>query len=245
MELEKLISKKDAIHLLEIIYDTTRCNDTDYFTKLLGSVQDLVPFDCLFAAYGEILGKEFDFFSFKYPIEYLDVYFAKNYQLIDPIAKEIFKNFDLLFWKKVIGKQPSDINNPVFLLSSDFGLSNGFTYAVRDFKSTWLTSFSLAGDQIHNNDRTRYIIKLLVPHLGEAYDRLVKLNKITQFSLSKRETEVLKWLKEGKSSWEISRILARSERVINFHVSNILGKLNAENRTHAVAIALRNGLIDM
>jgi len=38
-------------------------------------------------------------------------------------------------------------------------------------------------------------------------------------------------------------ILNRSERVINFHINNILKKLDAVNRTHAVAIALENNLL--
>lgn len=63
--------------------------------------------------------------------------------------------------------------------------------------------------------------------------------------LTAREIEVLNWLKEGKTSWEISMILKRSERVIRFHIDNILKKLNATNRTHAVAIAMGNNIISM
>jgi DNA-binding CsgD family transcriptional regulator len=63
--------------------------------------------------------------------------------------------------------------------------------------------------------------------------------------LSKREIEVLSWLKEGKTSWEIARILLISERTVNFHVSNIIKKLDANNRTHAVALAVAGLLIDI
>jgi DNA-binding CsgD family transcriptional regulator len=62
--------------------------------------------------------------------------------------------------------------------------------------------------------------------------------------LSKREIEVLSWLKEGKTSWEIARILRISERTVNFHVGNILKKLDANNRTHAVALAVTGQFID-
>jgi len=60
--------------------------------------------------------------------------------------------------------------------------------------------------------------------------------------LSKREKEVLSWLKEGKSSWDIATILNISERTVNFHVSNIMQKLNAVSRTQAVAVAIEKGL---
>ena len=62
-------------------------------------------------------------------------------------------------------------------------------------------------------------------------------------ALTPKETEVLKWVAQGKSTWEISKILEISERTVKFHVGNILRKLDAVTRTHAVAIALEKGLV--
>lgn len=62
-------------------------------------------------------------------------------------------------------------------------------------------------------------------------------------SLTAREREVLHWLKEGKTNWEISIILKMSERTAKFHVTNILGKLGASTRSHAVALAYSQNLI--
>jgi DNA-binding CsgD family transcriptional regulator len=62
--------------------------------------------------------------------------------------------------------------------------------------------------------------------------------------LSSREIEVLNWIKEGKSSWEISVILGVGKRTIDFHVSNIKQKLNAATRAQAVAIGLQNRIIE-
>ncbi|MBN1473115.1 MAG: helix-turn-helix transcriptional regulator [Syntrophaceae bacterium] len=64
-------------------------------------------------------------------------------------------------------------------------------------------------------------------------------------NLSKKEILVLGFLKEGKTSGEIASILQITERTVNFHVNNIVQKLNAKNRTHAVAIALTERLIDI
>jgi LuxR family quorum-sensing transcriptional regulator LasR len=50
---------------------------------------------------------------------------------------------------------------------------------------------------------------------------------------------------QGKSSWEMSVILGISERTANFHVFNIMRKLGATNRAQAVAVAARQGLIDI
>jgi DNA-binding CsgD family transcriptional regulator len=69
-------------------------------------------------------------------------------------------------------------------------------------------------------------------------------NEQESISITKREKEILRWLRQGKSSWEISKILGISERTVNFHVYNIMGKLGAVNRLQAVAIALQMGLLD-
>lgn len=62
--------------------------------------------------------------------------------------------------------------------------------------------------------------------------------------LSPREKEVLNWLKKGKTSWDISVILCISERTVNFHIKNIMQKLDAVSRIHAVAKAIEKGLIN-
>jgi len=61
--------------------------------------------------------------------------------------------------------------------------------------------------------------------------------------LTERETEILRWLMEGKTSWDVGKILSISESTVKFHVNNTLVKLNAVNRTHAVAKAILSNLI--
>lgn len=62
-------------------------------------------------------------------------------------------------------------------------------------------------------------------------------------TLTKRETEVLRWISNGKTTWEISVILLLSEATIAFHVKNLMCKLDVHNRQQAVVVALRSGLI--
>lgn len=62
--------------------------------------------------------------------------------------------------------------------------------------------------------------------------------------LTKKENEVLRLLCEGMTSGEIAPILKISERTVNFHIANLVSKLSAKNRMHAVAIAVSNHLID-
>jgi DNA-binding NarL/FixJ family response regulator len=61
--------------------------------------------------------------------------------------------------------------------------------------------------------------------------------------LTPRELDVLKELAKGLQNKEIAAELYITERTVKFHVSSILGKLGAGNRTEAVTIAAQNGLI--
>jgi len=61
--------------------------------------------------------------------------------------------------------------------------------------------------------------------------------------LTRRETQILTYIAEGHSNKEIAHILEISEQTIKNHVSAILRKLNANDRAHAVALALHSGWI--
>lgn len=63
--------------------------------------------------------------------------------------------------------------------------------------------------------------------------------------LSHREQEVLQQLQLGKTNKQIAETLFISERTVKFHVSAILQKLEAVNRTEAVQTALQRGLLSL
>jgi two-component system, NarL family, response regulator len=63
--------------------------------------------------------------------------------------------------------------------------------------------------------------------------------------LSKREREVLQLLPAGMSNSEIGAALQITEGTVKSHVNNILGKLNVGDRTQAVIVALKRGLISL
>ena len=70
----------------------------------------------------------------------------------------------------------------------------------------------------------------LAEHLGEE-------------GLTSREVEVLQLIRDGFKNKQIASELSISENTVNFHIKNIVDKLGANDRTHAVTIAVRRGLL--
>ena len=67
----------------------------------------------------------------------------------------------------------------------------------------------------------------------------------TPAALTNREVDVLRLLAQGRANKEIAASLVISERTVKFHVSAILSKLGAGNRTEAVRLAVQRGLVTM
>ena len=68
-------------------------------------------------------------------------------------------------------------------------------------------------------------------------------NIVTQ--LTQRERQILTYITDGNTNKQIANILKISEQTIKNHVSAILRKLNANDRAHAVVLAIRRGLIPL
>lgn len=62
--------------------------------------------------------------------------------------------------------------------------------------------------------------------------------------LTRRESHTLRLLMEGLSNKQIATKLGITDHGAKRHVANVLAKLNCANRTHAVALALREGLVE-
>jgi DNA-binding NarL/FixJ family response regulator len=72
----------------------------------------------------------------------------------------------------------------------------------------------------------------LAEHLGEE-------------DLTPRELDVLRLICDGCKNKQIADKLCISENTVNFHIKNIVGKLGASDRTQAVTIAIRRGLLQI
>ena len=76
------------------------------------------------------------------------------------------------------------------------------------------------------------VVARLAEHFGEE-------------DLTTRELEVLELIRDGFRNKQIADRLSISENTVNFHIKNLVGKLGANDRTHAVTIAVRRGLLQI
>lgn len=67
----------------------------------------------------------------------------------------------------------------------------------------------------------------------------------TDDTLTLREIDVVRLIAVGKGNKEIAAQLSVTEETVKAHIRNILGKLNANDRTHAVTIAIKRGIINI
>jgi len=88
--------------------------------------------------------------------------------------------------------------------------------------------------RVHRHGKTfsPEIAMKLAEHMGEE-------------QLTIREIEVLRLIRDGHRNKQIADVLCIAETTVNFHVKNLVDKLQANDRTHAVTIAMRRGLLNL
>jgi transcriptional regulator EpsA len=101
--------------------------------------------------------------------------------------------------------------------------------------------------------RELHLLQALVPSIFGAYCRALARDEQPiaagaassgpDSELSDRETEILRWVRDGKSNQEIGAILSISPLTVKNHMQRILRKLQASNRTQAVSKAMSMKLL--
>lgn len=96
---------------------------------------------------------------------------------------------------------------------------------------------------------TEVVRAIKVVHSGKRYIPTEVSQHLNGFfpevALTPREVEVLTLVARGLANKEVAEILGTASGTIKAHVQSILGKLNAKDRTHAVTLALRRGIIHL
>lgn len=130
-------------------------------------------------------------------------------------------------------------------LFKDLQLGNLALHGQRDINSPMSSFFAFARIPEDLGADQACLLNLLVPQMHAALMRcLAKVpacwgaDQVAAVRLTPREREVLGWMIEGKTNWEIAQIAGRSEHTVRHQVARLLAKLTASNRAQAVAKAI-------
>ena len=241
---------RDAILLLEIINRCLTCETEEEYKGLYASLQALIPFDYAISGVAKLdAGNNivaYDLVNISYPGEWMVTYTEKKLNDVDVIVQENFTKFHAQYWGDTYKVVPP--SKEFVSLAQDYGLCDGYTHGAQPF-GPWKRAslFSVAKASMPYDAYAVTILETIVPHLHQAISNLVSRRESEKYKgkLSPREFEVLNWIKHGKSSWDISLIMSISEHTVNYHIYNIMQKLDAVNRSQAVAVAAYHGLIDL
>jgi DNA-binding NarL/FixJ family response regulator len=113
-------------------------------------------------------------------------------------------------------------------------------YMLKDLNSTEFLSL-LQGLESGEAALNRKMISRVM----NGYQKLASKDPDSQEGLTKREIELLYQMVEGFSNKKIGERLFISENTVKYHIRNILQKLGVQNRTEAVSLAIRKGLLDI
>lgn len=193
---------------------------------------------------------EFIFIS-GFPNEWWQRYNEQGYMQVDPIVAHTLSHVTPLVWdgdRKVDAPGVPEIHRFVSE-ARDFGIKTGVTFPVHGVNGEIaLLSLIANADRVKTDERLKRampVANLVTSYVHEAVRRVSAegILPLQRVELTPRERECLMWTAEGKTTWEISKILGISERTVTFHLQNVTEKLNASNRSHAVARAVSQQII--
>jgi DNA-binding CsgD family transcriptional regulator len=192
-------------------------------------------------------GEAHEFVLSGYPSSWRSLYEQHGYAAIDPTVAHCLSSTLPIVWSDALFVD----HGAAALMehAHQYGLRSGLTVPMHSSTlQTGLLSMASEAASLDNDVERIAHSQLFATYLHEAARKLVQKNARvhqTCCHLTPREEECLSWAAAGKSSWEISQIVASSERTVNFHIGNVIQKLQVASRSHAIANALARGLIQI
>ncbi len=241
--------KNKLIKILDIADTCIRANsNSDSISDILTKTNELIPFQAATIA----IDTKIDFaltakqqiFTQNLSEEWQEIYFQRKFFNQDPILNAISNTTSAVDWRAA-ASQANYISDDFKQMSKKYVGNDGLSILVKTDAGSTLISLVMSESDLeaeHNQ-----LIEYIAPHIHEVFNRQGEniRKSLWKPNLSKRELEVLNWAKEGKSNWDISLILAISERTVKFHFSNIFKKLEVVNRSQSIARAIHFGLVSV
>ncbi|HEY9163658.1 MAG TPA: LuxR family transcriptional regulator [Magnetovibrio sp.] len=185
--------------------------------------------------------------SHSYPEDWIAFYMANDYVRLDPVRQHGMSTRHAFMWSDMARFRdltPAQIT--LMKQGEEAGLKNGLAIAFHGPLGE-VYGVGMASSQPNPGvENHLQHIQVLSTQFHVLFTGLHDQSKMAVgASLTPREMEVLRWCAAGKSNWSIGEILGISEHGVDFHMRNILRKLEADTRMTAVVKALHGGLVSI
>ena len=178
-----------------------------------------------------------------FPDAWQKKYAESNYLAIDPTVKHALNFINSITWDDELFSDQREFHEEAV----SHGLKYGWSLPIYDGRVCALVTFARSNSEL----TVREVSANYESYVGvsQAIHNFIGSTLINEscpemaIDLTSREIEVVKWTIEGKTAEEIGIILSISTRTVNFHISNVMKKLNAYNKTSAVIKAVKLKLV--
>jgi len=181
----------------------------------------------------------------RWPAEFFLLYVENDFARLDPLIRRSIQSYMPFEWQ---AESYRSDGNPrvaeIMRRAAEFGLRQGYLVPIHGPKG-YEGCISMAANALDLTAPAKSAVHLMALY---AFDRMRILRGNVpdrKILLTAREREVLSWVAAGKSAAQISQALKISKRTVDEHSQTAARKLGAANRTQAVAIAMRDRMIEM
>ncbi len=239
--------------LLEVITLSHRCLAAASFDDLravIASLEELTAFDrAVLLSVNARDGSLTHHVNYDFGEEWGTLYQQRGFERVDPVMLRARLCGGPFRWEEAFAGAGADASAGFIEAARDFGLVEGIAYGCAARSSPERTILSLAAREGRDADRALALVTAVGPHVHEAYDRLrfrsaPAHSPLGPVALTAREREILAWTQDGKTYWEIGKIIGISQRTVKYHFARIKQKLDVVSVSHAVAKAMRLGLLE-
>lgn len=175
-----------------------------------------------------------------WPEDWMSHYVSRDYIKRDPVAIASNVLSAPFTWKeaRIRASALGPASDRIMLEAADAGLRDGVCVPI-PVRNALAGCISLAAEvPITEKDALEPVSVLSLTFASRLQLLVDRKHRPKGLTLSEREREVLTWVAEGKTAWEISRILGISDSTVNKHIAGAMRKTGAVTRTQAVAKAL-------
>jgi LuxR family transcriptional regulator, quorum-sensing system regulator BjaR1 len=178
-----------------------------------------------------------------------DRYASKNYGRWDPVPNHVYRTVNPFYWHEVGQSERKDSTGYHIMNEAryEFGMEDGYCIPIHGLHGT-AGLVSVASD-LQNwklGEREDAILHLIGIYAFEAVRKLRQgLNSPGGGGpkLSPRELECTRWLAEGKTTWEMAKIMGIAQETVREYIKSASRKMETCTQAHLVARAHRLNLI--